>query len=431
MEEKQRAALRLLVEQPARVGRWCGFELLSDELHNGWIRRMMLSPESFTLQAHRSSYKTTCLSVALACIMVTQPKKNVLFFRKGDDDVIEIVRQVRRVLESPAMCQITEALYGDPARIIRGNASELTTDCYATPRGSAQLVGIGTGGSITGKHADIIVTDDIVNLKDRVSRAERNRIKGIYMELANILNPGGRMINTGTPWHKDDAFSLMPNIVRYDCYQTGILTPDQIKERKAAMTPSLFAANYELRHIAEEDVIFGEAQYADDPELACDGFAHVDAAYGGGDGTAFTIARKRGENYYLYGRLWNKHVDQCLDEMFSAMDNLRAGKIYCEDNGDKGYLAKEMRKRGRRVQPYHEAMNKFVKVTTYLKAAWPNVYFVPGTDPEYIAQILDYNENAEHDDAPDSAASLIRRQYWKHDENAALPGEAGAYWSML
>ena len=32
------------------------------------------------------------------------------------------------------------------------------------------------------------------------------------------------------------------------------------------------------------------------------------------------------------------------------------------------------------------------------------------SDESYISQILDYNENASHDDAPDSFSSLVR---WK------------------
>lgn len=85
-----------------------------------------------------------------------------------------------------------------------------------------------------------------------------------------------------------------------------------------------------------------------------------------------------------------------------------ASKIYCEDNGDKGYLCKELRAKGERVVRYHEDTNKYIKITSYLKAVWPDVIFVEGTDPEYINEICDYNENAEHDDAPDSAASSVR-----------------------
>ena len=53
-------------------------------------------------------------------------------------------------------------------------------------------------------------------------------------------------------------------------------------------------------------------------------------------------------------------------------------------------------------------MNKFMKIVTFLKKWWPKIVFLEGTDPEYIDQILDYTENAEHDDAPDSAACVCR-----------------------
>jgi len=50
------------------------------------------------------------------------------------------------------------------------------------------------------------------------------------------------------------------------------------------------------------------------------------------------------------------------------------------------------------------------KISTYLRKWWPNIIFLRGTDPDYINQIMDYTEQAEHDDAPDSAACCCR--YW-------------------
>ena len=85
-----------------------------------------------------------------------------------------------------------------------------------------------------------------------------------------------------------------------------------------------------------------------------------------------------------------------------------AGTIYSERNGDKGYLEKEIRNDGRFVQGYNENMNKYVKIATYLLKHWSNIYFHEDTDPEYLNEILDYTEYAEHDDSPDSLASIIR-----------------------
>jgi hypothetical protein len=62
-------------------------------------------------------------------------------------------------------------------------------------------------------------------------------------------------------------------------------------------------------------------------------------------------------------------------------------------------------------------MNKHLKISTYLKGEWENVIFVEGTDEEYIDQVCDYNENAEHDDCPDSLASLIRKYERKRERN--------------
>ena len=89
-------------------------------------------------------------------------------------------------------------------------------------------------------------------------------------------------------------------------------------------------------------------------------------------------------------------------------EKYRAGSVLCETNGDKGYLAKELQGQGFKVNTYSEKMNKYIKISTYLRQSWPQIVWLEDTDPEYIDQILDYSEFADHDDAPDSAASLIR-----------------------
>jgi hypothetical protein len=61
-------------------------------------------------------------------------------------------------------------------------------------------------------------------------------------------------------------------------------------------------------------------------------------------------------------------------------------------------------------------MNKFLKITSYLKNVWKDVIFVEGTDENYIEMVTGFNEDAEHDDAPDSLSSIIR-YLWAKNEN--------------
>lgn len=408
------AAIAILLNEPVKVGYAVGFDKLT-ALHNRWITEMIRGTQDKTLQAHRGSYKTTCVSVALACIFVLLPNKKTLFLRKTDADVKEVIRQVRNILLSPPMQEAARLIHGKDMVLTTQTASELSSNLPGDSKGTSQIVAMGINGSITGKHFDRIFTDDIVNVQDRTSKAERDRTKIVYQELQNIRNRGGRIFNTGTPWHKEDCFSLMPNIERHDCYSTGLISKEQLQIIREAMTASLFAANYELRHIASDDVIFTSPQTGADPALAEQGICHIDASYGGEDGTAFTICKKSGGKYYIYGRLWQKHVDDCLPEIIRLRKAFNARIIYCERNADKGYLAKALRDKGERADTYHEKTNKFVKITSYLKSEWKNVVFVAGTDAEYINQICDYTENAEHDDAPDSAASIVRKLWNKKD----------------
>lgn len=411
----RKQAVEFLKNEPYKFGHLLGFTKLA-ELHNGWIIDMVCGTDDKTLQAHRASYKTTCVSIALALIILLYPNKRTMFLRKTDADVKEIISQVKKILENERYKYFVNAIYGVELKILTSNFGELSTNLTNDPRGTSQLVAFGCGSSLTGKHFDRIFTDDIVNVNDRISRAERDKTKLIYQELQNIKNRGGRIFNTGTPWHKDDCFVLMPNIEKYDCYQTGLIDKKKLAEIKKSMTNSLFAANYELRHIAEEDVIFDNPNVEGDCKLVLNGVAHVDAAYGGEDYTAFTICKKHDNKYYVFGKLWHKHVDECQDEIKEYMEEFRATKIYCENNGDKGYLAKELRKKDLKAITYRENQNKFLKITSYLKGAWENVYFVVGTDSDYINQICEFNENVEHDDAPDSLASIIRKLYSKNTE---------------
>ena len=72
--------------------------------------------------------------------------------------------------------------------------------------------------------------------------------------------------------------------------------------------------------------------------------------------------------------------------------------------------------------PYSESMNKFLKISTHLRSNWKNIIWLEDTDPEYINEILDYSEFAEHDDSPDSAASLLRKYDKKSHYNGGLTG---------
>ena len=74
-------AVDFLKKRPYKLGHMVGFKKLT-KLHNDWIRKMVCGRNDHVLQAHRGSYKTNCVSLALAILAVLLPNKHILFMRK-------------------------------------------------------------------------------------------------------------------------------------------------------------------------------------------------------------------------------------------------------------------------------------------------------------------------------------------------------------
>ena len=403
--------LNSIIENPIPFAHSLGYDKLNNEIHKEWIRTMFKLDHNGTLQAHRGSYKTTCLIIALVLWVIAKPYENIIFIRKSQEDVKDVLNAVSKLLQKDETMFLMNDVYGFYPKMTIDNSTELELSTYKGTMGR-QVLGLGLKASITGKHGSVI-TDDIVTLKDRVSGAERKATISQYMELANIASESEhRIYNTGTPWHKDDAFKIMPKPQMFTVYQTGIISKDRIQERKDAMTSSLFSANYELKHISDEDLLFKEPQYGEFP-IGGKAYAHIDAAYGGPDSSAMTIISEVGGKLHTIGWKMPGHIETRYTEICSRLERYQVLACYCEDNADKGFLRKELGARTRTmIGGYHESMNKYYKISTFGKSRWNDVIFdmVDG-DIEYISDIMEYNENSAHDDCPDSFASLVRKQF--------------------
>lgn len=134
-----------------------------------------------------------------------------------------------------------------------------------------------------------------------------------------------------------------------------MITKEKLREIRNSMTDSLFAANYELKHIAAQDALFTNPQFTDKEELIYGGKSHVDAAYGGEDFTAYTAFNILPSGEIIgFGKLWQKHIEECEGKIAAYQERFRLGTIYCERNGDKGYLEKDLIARGLMCSSYYE-----------------------------------------------------------------------------
>jgi hypothetical protein len=66
---------------------------------------------------------------------------------------------------------------------------------------------IGIGATATGARADLLVCDDVVDVKALRSETIREKTKQVFREnLVNLLEPGGRAWLLFTPWREPRVF---------------------------------------------------------------------------------------------------------------------------------------------------------------------------------------------------------------------------------
>ena len=399
------------------------------ELHSEWIWECWGAPEHYVHQAHRGSYKTTFITmVGMMWWWLFNPSDRVALIRGNWTESAKTLATVGKWMRTEPIRQLFTMAHGVPPRSLVRRAGSLLYNFKGTITKENSADAYGIDQVPTGSHYDKIVCDDIITLQDRLSQARRERTKeGIREILTNIIDPGKQVIITGTPWHKEDGFSILPAPSKYALTDTGLLTPEQIANKKATTTPSLWAANYELRHEAEGDLLFADMKFAPwVPHKHAKITAHLDAKFGGTDTNALTFATLRPDGKILvHGKVFHEHIAEKANwvrNYIFARNNNRITTVYNESNPDKGFVAgllaipQGAKGHALDVVSYHESTNKHHKIVTQVCYFWDRLLFDPESDEEYLAQISDYKERATPDDAPDSLASLLRAVYYPVDE---------------
>jgi hypothetical protein len=399
-------------DTPHLLGHALGFDKLLP-LHDQWIQECWDTSGSHALMAFRGSYKTTAVVViGIIRYLLFFPNTRIFLIRKTFAESAKYVRAISACFDKPELQALFYEIQGIYPEKICDNAGELTFNFKTSGTPEANLTAYGIGTAITGGHSDVIIADDIITLEDRTSRAERESVKEHIRELAaNIIDPGKLTIWLGTKWAQGDGWDVIEEfspIKKYPVEKYNFLPEEEIEEKRRRLTPFLFAVNYSLELMADESLMFQEPRYGSfemEAWRTAPVVAHVDAAYGGEDTCAMTIMAGN----HAIGFSHEGHVQGWYDFIKAQYQKYHCRDILLETNADKGYVAKELWALGLNASTYSERENKAIKISTYLYGAWKDLVWDEGTDPAYMEQILDYRPSGGgHDDAPDSAASLVR-----------------------
>ena len=420
--------LRTIAKYPHLIGHLVGKKKLT-AMHSAWIHDLWDAQKSTANQSHRGAYKTTALTeIGSIRNFLLHPDERVALVRETWSSANDSLKTIGLYMENENIQELFRAFHGFYPEKVVDRDGRLTFNFKGsiTKEGTLDAYGIDTVP--VGSHYDTIIMDDVVSMKDRYSRAKREKTRANIQEiLTNILDPGRFARIIGTPWHKEDAWELLEQMgivpAKYDVFATGILPPSQIEEKKATMTKAMWAANYELIHVNGDDLMFADPIMGRWEKNGLRKVAHLDASYGGKDTTALTIASRREDGrIQMWVRKWSMSAEKAKPQILMEIERHGCHELHMEDNSDKGMLARVFESfqetRWLIVENYHEKQNKHKKIHDYLGHHWHEIVWAEDSDSEALLQIVDYVEDAEPDDVPDSAASLLREVFFPEEEKA-------------
>ena len=323
--------------------------------------------------------------------------------RAGKAGLTVILGVTKATIERNVLSPMRE-IFGD---VLVGNISSDNTvwlfgeKCYALGAEKISQVSRLRGASVKYCYGD-----EVADWSPDVFDLLKSRLDKPYSSFDGTFNPKD-------PMHWLKQFLDSDADIFYQTYaidDNPFLDPSFVTALKKEYAGTVLYERYILGlWAASEGALFTTyPQYTNDETMLYNGIAHIDAAYGGSDSSALTCARRDGDTLYLFGRLRKAHIDTLMDFYSSETRRLRCSPILMERNADKGFVGKELRRKGDIARLYDETQNKFLKIATYLRKWWKNIVILEGTDKAYIEQIMAYSEQSEHDDAPDSAACVCR-----------------------
>lgn len=323
---------------------------------------------------------------------------------RANSDGLNVILGVTRSTIERNVLQPMREIYGS-SLVGEINSENIVTlfgsPCYALGAEKASQVSKLRGASIKYCYGD-----EVADWSQDVFELLKSRLDKPYSLFDGTFNPGN-------PQHWLKAFVESDADIFYQQYtidDNPFLPPEFVTNLKKEYAGTALYGRYILGQWTASDgaLFITYPERTDDETKLYNGIAHIDAAFGGSDGSALTCARREGDKLYLFGRLRNQHIDTLMDLYTSDVKRLRCSPILIESNADKGFVAKELYRMGEPVMTYDEHENKYKKIATHLRKWWKNVVILEGTDRAYIDQIMSYAEGVPHDDAPDSASCIAR-----------------------
>lgn len=164
-------------------------------------------PDWLMVQAQRSEAKTTITAMFAVWCLIHHPSWRVLIVSAGDDQAMDIATLITRLIMKMDVLECMR-----PDRSAGDRVATDSFDLHHELKGldkSASVACVGIFGNMTGKRADLLISDDIETPKNSRTAGNRQLLKDYSKEFSSLC-PRGRIVYLGTPQCTSSVYSDLP-----------------------------------------------------------------------------------------------------------------------------------------------------------------------------------------------------------------------------
>jgi len=161
----------------------------------------------------RGHQKSHCAAVKMAWYIVKDPCITILYISATAQLAEAQLFAIKNILQSE-MVQLLwpELIHAEEGRRTRWTVGEIIVDHPKRHEEGVRdctVIARGLTANITGLHADHICLDDVVVPANAYTGEGREKVAGMYSQLASIKNPGAGMTVVGTRYHPKDLYDTL------------------------------------------------------------------------------------------------------------------------------------------------------------------------------------------------------------------------------
>lgn len=362
---------------------------MKDFILNETVPRMLLGARGYG----KTDY---CVLMGLAYELYVDPTSTTLILTKSTERNAAILNEIRMACEKNGVM------------FEKSNSKCLRVMGHIGKDHNVSAVTIRTV-SLRGRHPRRLLFDDPVT-EDDTSEATRVLVEKKWNE-ALKLSDNAAVI--GQPAHKYDLYGKLRGVIKTMEVPHGSipeLDHDLEAQRAAGVSEASIQASYYLKILPEGSTPFDRVKYLDAFPTGSSAVAFIDPSHKGGDMTAITIFKQHMDGIAVVGFEWKKAWNHCLDDMAPHLKKYSVKRIAIETNnlGDMPVdLLRQAFGKDMGVVGVNSTTNKHSRIMA--AGAYAHlIHISKESHPSYVKHVVQYEYNAEPDDAPDSLATGLQ-----------------------